>query len=201
MLKQRKMAIGALAIGAACRLRVRTLPRRRLRVVRRLLLGTPRPTTEAGIDLASTEENAIRALLAAALEPLPASCFRMAATNDGRGNGLFAAQTLERGFIMEYLGEILDQHAFDLRYPTDGRCSESEHAVGILCTDGSHAFVDAVRPERSTLARYMNHAGDTPNCVLWTLNEPGCCLPSVRLQKGRSSCGTMESRSGTDAKV
>ena len=73
---------------------------------------------------------------------------------------------------MEYLGEILDQHAFDLRYPTDGRCSESEHAVGILCTDGSHAFVDAVRPERSTLARYMNHAGDTPNCVLWTLNEP-----------------------------
>ena len=73
-------------------------------------------------------------------------------------------------FLFDYEGEVLDQHVYDQRYQA-GQDS-NEYVVGNRCRDGSMVYMDGTRPERSNLARYMNHSSKEPNCELWTLNEP-----------------------------
>lgn len=106
--------------------------------------------------------------------PLPNSRFTIAATHDGRGMGLFAVEDIETGtYLFDYAGEVLTQAEFDERYsPPSGAKGVADYAVGVVRADGSFMYVDAASPALSNNARYMNHAGDEPNCVMWTLADP-----------------------------
>lgn len=71
--------------------------------------------------------------------------------SEGKGMGLFAHNQIEPStFLFAYEGEALDEDALFARYPD----AKGRYVAGI--TDG--VYVDAVDPEKSNLARYINHA-------------------------------------------
>lgn len=111
----------------------------------------------------------IRAELAA-LTRLPDSCFIVAETGDSRGRGLFAAAPIEAGrFLFDYEGEILSEAQFQQRYP---KGIETDYSVRLELADVASAYLDAADPLLSNVARYMNHDGASPNCVMWTITHP-----------------------------
>ena len=117
----------------------------------------------------------IRAELAAH-EPLDASTFRVADTGDAaRGRGLYVSRgsTISSGcYLFDYEGEILDQQAFDERYPA-ASAQRADYAVGLLNADGSSVYVDGADPTKSNVARFMNHVcEDEANVVVYTVYEP-----------------------------
>jgi len=118
----------------------------------------------------------IRAELAAR-EPLPNERFAVDPTRDGRGNGLYVADTpIEAGtYLFDYAGRVLDQSAYDAKYPHATRADgpHADYAVGIVQPDGASMYVDAANPQESNLARFMNHAEqEVANCVVWTVSLP-----------------------------
>eukprot|EP00966_Prymnesium_polylepis_P072999 1695046-Prymnesium_polylepis.1 len=142
-------------------------PVRRLQKVSRLATSKEADAHASG---GHSDAFQIRAQLAAAFTPLPEARFVVAKTGDDRGLGLFAGTSIgQHQFLFDYAGEVLDQHAYDLRYQAGH--STNEYVVGNRCRDGSMAYMDGTCHERSNLARYMNHSQE-PNCELWTLNEP-----------------------------
>jgi hypothetical protein len=121
----------------------------------------------------------IRAELAAHF-PLPASTFRVDATRDGRGQGLFAAAPIGAGsYLFDYEGELLDEREYARRYP-DG--VPADYAVGLDRADGSAVYVDGARLERSNIGRFLNHDGGTPTCAMYTLADPAPRLLLFALQ-------------------
>lgn len=101
------------------------------------------------------------------LVPLPDEVFQVKASSDPRrGQGLFTARDLDAGtFLFDYEGEvILEKSAEGVR-----RTLLSDYSVGVVNTAGVSFIVDAMDPERSNLARYMNHSPSTShkcNCEL-----------------------------------
>jgi hypothetical protein len=76
-----------------------------------------------------------------------------------KGNGLFCRAPIARGsFLFDYEGERIDKVEYDRRYPN----RVSDYTVGVK-KNNVITFIDAVDPELSGLARYMNHSGARPN--------------------------------------
>jgi len=116
--------------------------------------------TQLQIELAEMKER-IDARIAA-LRPLERRFFRITATGNGKGGGLFATKDIPSGtFLFDYRGEVLDTDQFDHRYP-DGVPADYVVQVG-------DQYIDAADPSRSNIARKMNHSRQ-PNCICWTLN-------------------------------
>mmetsp|Transcript_15407 Transcript_15407/g.62009 ORF Transcript_15407/g.62009 Transcript_15407/m.62009 type:complete len:236 (-) Transcript_15407:2817-3524(-) len=78
----------------------------------------------------------------------------------GAGLGLFALRRIPRGtFVMDYLGESLDEAAFVARYGAAGRADYGLELDGVLPPWlSAPTFVDARVASRSNAARFMNHA-------------------------------------------
>ena len=98
-------------------------------------------------------------------EPLDDSTFRVAASADGKGDGLFACSPIAAGsFLFDYDGERLTEEQFFGRYPdANGRY--------IACIDAylpwmAPSYIDGVDPSRSSVARWMNHSRRRAN-VRW----------------------------------
>jgi len=108
--------------------------------------------------------------------PQPRSHFTVARTGDTRGLGLYAEVPMQAGsYLFDYTGEHLDEEEYVRRYPGD---AHADYVVGVERSDGSLAYVDACSETLSGLARFLNHDGADPNCVMWTLAEEGC-LPRL----------------------
>lgn len=118
-------------------------------------------------------------------EPLAVGDGVVVVASPGRGEGLFAARPIARGtFVMDYLGEDLDEAGLAAKYGTEPRPDSSGTAYllelnGVLGLEPtfhaavpslradraipngtfcSYRFVDAVDPARSNPARFINHA-------------------------------------------
>mmetsp|Transcript_68750 Transcript_68750/g.182887 ORF Transcript_68750/g.182887 Transcript_68750/m.182887 type:complete len:154 (-) Transcript_68750:168-629(-) len=88
---------------------------------------------------------------------------------DGKGLGLFAVAPIPANtYLFDYEGELLSKAEYDARYPD----RVSDYAVGIKAASGALQFVDAADPDRSGLARYMNHDHHQPNVGRRTLLPP-----------------------------
>lgn len=129
-----------------------------------------------GEDLSADgpEAQRIRAELLA-MVPLANASFRVAATGDGRGRGLYTVAPIDAGcYLLDYEGEELDEEQFAARYPGS---TLAEYVVAVARPDGSQVYVDSERPigagSRSNLARFMNHDDAAPNCAMWTHLQSG----------------------------
>lgn len=69
-----------------------------------------------------------------------------------KGKGLFALQPIEKGtYIFDYEGELLTEAEYQERY-APGEVQEYCAQISLNC------YVDARDPDKSGLARYMNHS-------------------------------------------
>lgn len=85
--------------------------------------------------------------------PLDEADFKVDDSSLG-GQGLFATRDIEGGtYLFSYEGEVLDEDTFFERYPDgDGRY--------IACVDD--VYIDGADPEKSNMARWMNHRRPPP---------------------------------------
>ncbi|GMH66673.1 hypothetical protein TrST_g10718 [Triparma strigata] len=95
--------------------------------------------------------------------------------SEGRGEGLFALRTIEKGsYIFDYLGETLSQEEIDEKYV--GVRSDSSSTAYLLELNGplglKPTFVDAFDPTLSNAARFMNHGGDASNLYKFKQRYP-----------------------------
>jgi hypothetical protein len=126
-------------------------------------------------------------------EPLQDSCFEVReSTIRDAGMGLFAAEAIAPNkYLFAYEGERLDEDAYFSRYP-DGQgryvavideqlpilplaslVKEDESALkNTLRRLSEPTYIDAIDPDRSNLARYMNSNSINPN-VVWTKQRFG----------------------------
>ena len=89
--------------------------------------------------------------------PLDGSSLAVRAAG-AKGDGLFAAAPIADGtYLLDYVGEVIDEAELYARYgdPADPRAAVGGAYVFELADD---VFVDGADPDRSNLARYMNHA-------------------------------------------
>lgn len=86
---------------------------------------------------------------------------------DGRGRGLFAKEPIaEHQFVMEYVGEIIDEHEYKRRSIA---LRSKNHQEFYFLSSQSGYYIDATH--RGNDARYINHSCD-PNLELqrWNVN-------------------------------
>jgi len=110
------------------------------------------------------------------LIPMPHDAFDVREVA-GKGRGLFAAKHVAKGsFLMRYEGDRIDDLEFERRYAADPFSDEAGYVLRI----NDDEFIDGSDPERSGLARYMNHA-NAPNVIkfiaqvdlaCWRAEEP-----------------------------
>ena len=130
----------------------------------------------------------------AALCPLDDSCFKVAATGDSRGKGLFVGdEPIDAGtYLFDYRGKLLEQPEYDARYNSGAAVEiRADYAVCIERPDFSSVYLDGQDPLESNIARYMNHADVAPNCRVSTLYEPtarALMFASRDLEVGEEMC-------------
>ncbi|KAL1522930.1 hypothetical protein AB1Y20_017895 [Prymnesium parvum] len=145
-----------------------------------MTIGSAAGVFDGGSVLAGASSLAVAAISSAALvtlsynefaPPLPEDAFRVDSSESGKGEGLFACIPIAAGtFLFEYEGERLTEEGFFARYPdANGRY--------VACIDGylpwmAPSYIDGADPERSSLARWMNHSRRRAN-VRWKKQRLG----------------------------
>jgi len=152
-----------------------------------LLLAPQHPevVAAAAAAAAAVGRDSIAWALAAPPETPPLGEEALAVRAAGaKGDGLFAAAAIEKdAYLLDYVGEVIDEAELYARYgdPEDPRA-----AVGgaYVFEVGDDAFVDGADPDRSNLARYMNHApAGAANVRRERLGGP-LRLPGTRCDRG-----------------
>ena len=91
----------------------------------------------------------------AELTPMADSNFNVRSAGEGRGLGLYTRVPLEASaFLFDYTGVTIPMSDYAEHYD----CL-SDYILSIENAAGYRFVIDAADPERSSIARYMNHAG------------------------------------------
>ena len=124
----------------------------------------PEAVAAAAAAAAAVGRDSIAWALAAPPETPPLGEEALAVRAAGaKGDGLFAAAAIEKdAYLMDYVGEVIDQTELDKRLEHHNKHHPGNHNMYIMELDHG-TYIDARRS--GSVSRYINHSCD-PNCAV-----------------------------------